>query len=448
MTLLSQAASIFDIIERMKNIEAIKVAIFDPVNGNPDPLYPEGPLWNDLSLADGYPSLLLLFSTLQRWGLIEENEEDVAHICIGKIKDALEKKGCDNFSLFSGVSGVCFALKQASHGGIRYQRMLTTLHTYLLKNVEELFLKPMRYNICNQEPSFAYLHDPIQGITGIGRYLLEGISHPDFFEAAKSITEVLIDFTYPLKVSGKDVPGWYSSPNDPLNRDNRILYPKGNFNLGLAHGVTGTLAFLAIALMLGLEVKGQREAIMRIAIWIREKSFLVGDLIQWPHVVSWEVETGEVSPTGLSCKDAWCYGAPGIARTLFLAGKALGDDGLKNFAVKAFQDIFCRRESEWRLPGPMFCHGIAGLLLITREMAKEEECKSLVPQVKKLEDMLLSFYNPDFLLGFKDIEPCKNGGVAQVTKAGLLGGSTGVLLTLLEEENHPSEWHLPFLINV
>ncbi len=447
MLLSSHVLAFLDTIERMKDPESVKAFMLDPANAHPDPIFPRFSAWNDVSLADGYPGLLLFFSTLQQCGFVDEGKEDIAYRYVLKIKEVLEENGCDNFSLFTGVSGICFALQQASCKGTRYQRLLNSLHTHLFKNIEKVFLEPMRYHFSHNQPSFAYLYDPIQGICGIGRYLLETLSVPSCFEFLRNIVQALINLSQPLNIDGKWVPGWYGSPADPLNVDYQSLYPKGNFNLGLAHGITGILAFLAIALMRGVEINGQKEAIICISSWIRAKSFLKDDVIQWPYSVSWEEEVEKADQDRIPSRDAWCYGAPGIARTLFLAGKALANEELKNFAANAFRGIFCKSRLEWELPGPMLCHGIAGLLLITCAMAQEKECEDLVYKVNELEQMLLSFYNPDFPFGFKDVEQCKQGGEAQISKVGYLEGTTGVLLTLLNPSSHQSQCHLPFLIH-
>lgn len=447
MELLNKNDLFLDYIDRMKHPQAVQESMNDPANANPDPMYPDFPSWNDLALADGYPSILLFFAELQRLGMVDENHENIAHQYVLKIKEALEKKGCEHFSLFGGISGICFALQQASCNGKRYQRMLDGLHNYLFQNIERVYLEPFRHNLNHHKPIFAFFYDPIQGICGIGRYLLEMLSFPHFFEVTQEIVQLLVRFTHPITIDGKSIPGWYSSPEDPLNSNHGSNHPRGNFNLGLAHGVTGALAFLAIALLRGVEVKGQREAIQNIASWLCEKSFLEQNTIQWPSLITWEEEVEKMPPMKLPCKDAWCYGSPGIARSLFLAGNALQNEQLKSFAAKAFRDVFFRPQSDWGLPGPMLCHGIAGLLLISRSMAKEKECQDLIPKVKELEKTLLSFYTPDALYGFQDVEPCKNGMTAQINKVGLLSGATGVFLTLLTADNSQSKWHLPFLID-
>lgn len=416
-------------------------------NGNPDPV--NGPIstWGDLALANGYPSLLLFFSYLEQKGFLEKKEVSIVHSYVLKIKEAIETEGIQSLSLFSGVAGVCFALKEASIEGARYQRMLTTLHTHLLNRVTSSYLEPIEQNICLNRPSSSRLYDPIQGISGIGRYALENLSDPRFFQLAESIVKTLVRISQPLFIDDRWIPGWLASPSDPTNASRRKENFKGNFNLGLAHGVTGILAFLSVASLKGIEIEGQKEAIARIGEWICEKSFVNNGMVQWPYTISWEEEVEKRTGSYTPSRDAWCYGAPGIARTLFLAGKAIDNKKLQNFSSSAFESIFSRTREEWNIPGPTLCHGVAGLLLITNEMAKEAGHEKLFTQVDSLKEMLLTYYNLAAPFGFKDIEPCRSGISTEVSKVGFLEGSVGIFLTLLSLSDTKMNWHLPLLIH-
>jgi hypothetical protein len=435
-----------DMILNMRDPDHVKAVAIDPSNINPAPLSRFSSSWADLSLSNGYPSLLLLFSTLGKQGLIEDGDA-IAHQYVLKIKEVLEAQGCFGFSLFSGVTGICFALQQASFEGKRYQRMLQNLHTFLVESVEKEYLEPLRQKKRQSLPISPRLYDPIQGVCGIGRYALENLEDPSFLKVAEDIVKVVVSLSQPLLYKEQKVPGWFLSPNDLLNARNRTACPNGNFNLGLAHGVCGILAFLAIASLRGVDVEGQKEAIALIASWVRSKSVIYNTAVVWPYHVSWEEEVeGRPSPI-MGSKDAWCYGVPGIARTLFLAGKALGDEAMKAFAIHAFHGIFSRQQKEWHLPGPTLCHGISGLLLITHEMSKEEGCEDLALKVQELSDLLMSFYRPEAPWGFKDVEACLQGKQCELNKPGLLEGTSGVILALSSLSNPAFNWHLPLLIH-
>ena len=405
----------------MSDPTALKTFALNASNANPDPFGGHRVSWFDLSLASGWPGVLLLFAQMQKQELLDV--EAIIHQYVLKIKEALESNGLTNLSLFVGIAGICFAMGRVSMEGKRYQRMLNSLQEYLLERVNAAYLDPICHNIANRCSSSSTLHDLIQGICGIGRYALEHLFDTRFYVLAKKIMGVLVALSQPLIIKEKIVPGWFLSPSDPLNTVHHpSRYPHGNFNLGLAHGVPGILAVLSIAALRGVKTAGQEEAMCLFAEWIRERSFQSHGAPCWPYSISWEEETQKEKFGQERCKDAWCYGAPGVARSLFLAGKSLNDGNLKSFALDAFRGVFARSYQEWRLPGPNLCHGIGGLLLITHAMSKESGCEDLAVKCSELKELLLLQYNPNFPLGFKDIEPTRQGGQAAVSKPGLLEG--------------------------
>lgn len=403
-------------------------------------------LMGDLSLCRGLSGLLLFFKSLANKGLLEKKKTDqIIHNYVLKIKEIIEFKGVHDFSLFSGLCGVCFAIQFVSTEN-RYQRILGKLQAFLIDNIKKVYLLPLQENITNNRPSPSCLYDVIQGICGVGRYCIMNSSDHQFYKLSNAISESLVLLTQPLNLNGKHVPGWYLSPKDPLYALHPSLFSRGSFNLGLAHGIPGILSFLSIAFLNGINVKGGKQTIKLVADWIKSKSFLHEEAIRWPYSVSWEEEVEQKSDSREFSKDAWCYGVPGIARSLLLAGKVINDKNLKQFAIKAFKDVFSRSSDEWQIPGPNLCHGTAGLLLITSAFSKEKDCNDLVVQVDRLKKLLLSQYNPIFPLGFKDLD-FREGELFCVTKLGLLEGTIGILLTLLTLHDSKHQWSIPFLID-
>lgn len=441
MSLTLNVDLVLDLAHKMKDPSALKQFMVETSQINQDSSGSSRMFWDDLSLAGGYPSLVLLFSILQRTGFIKEN---IAHQYILKMKESIESRGVFTLSLFNGISGICFALQQAFLEDKRYSNMLYSLHDLLIKNIKPIYIDPLEEAWKKNQPISSQIYDVIQGLSGIGRYLLEDLSFPHFLETATDICKALVRLCQPLYVNKYWVPGWLLSPKDPLNARNKKDL-RGNFNLGLAHGVPGILAFFAIASLRGIVIDGQKEAMFRIATWIREKSHLENGAIRWPYSISWEKEiSGELSTE--TCRDAWCYGVPGVARSLFLAGKAMQDEKLKSFALQAFGGIFFRTREEWLIPGPMLCHGVAGLLMTTIEMAKEEGCVDLLPRVCELREILISYYHPEFPFGFKDKELNSHGNYFERDNPGFLEGSTGAALALLSASDLKTDWALPLMI--
>ncbi|RBN37115.1 lantibiotic biosynthesis protein, partial [Priestia megaterium] len=173
-------------------------------------------------------------------------------------------------------------------------------------------------------------YDVIQGMTGIGRYLIENTKHKGNHEALKKILAYFVDMASDIEVNGEKVPGWYVSKANQLLEKDRIMFPEGNFNCGLAHGIPGPLSFMALSIQKGIEIPGQREAVLKITNWLMKWKQVDSG---WPSRLSFqEVATSKISHS-YPKRQGWCYGDPGVARSIYLAGKALGDTAAIRSAV-------------------------------------------------------------------------------------------------------------------
>lgn len=440
-TTLSRKDILIFAAESMKDPLAIKASMVDSKIIKSDSSVPETN-WDDLSLNGGYPGLLLLHTSLQQKGAIIG--EDIAHRYVIKIKESLEKEGAKNSSLYFGLSGVSYALNQASLGGQRYAKMLESIHARLLAMIEMDYLIPIRNNIRNNQPSSCFLYDVIIGLSGVGRYILEHVSKDNFRHCACSIIQTLIEYCKPLNIKGHLVPGWYLSAEDPSNAQFDVV--NGNFNLGLSHGIPGILSLLSSAKLKGLDVDGLDDTIILLANWIRDKAIVKDNMIKWPRYVSFEEETQKSEPKYQYIRNAWCYGTPGVSWALYQAGKALKDAELKSYALHAFTSMFNSMEKKhWKMTGPGLCHGVAGALVLTSQMAIETQSIELKSKAIEFENSLLSLFNPSFPLGFKSVQNV-NGLEIEYDNIEFLEGSIGIILALLTAQESSSCWSLPLMI--
>lgn len=417
-----------NVAHRMRDPLKVKSIVLDVNNVNPHPVFAHS-YWHDLSL-EGYPGVLLLLAQLDKM-YPDEKWDESAHQYVLEIKKSIEENSIFSLSMFSGLAGVCFSINEVSRNGTRYVKLLNSLHSLLIKFMENSYFSTLRLHLKNQVSHSALLYDVIAGIGGVGNYIL---SNPQelLLPTLNEILSMLVSLTYNITVEGKEVPGWYVASELQLNENDSKSYPKGNFNLGLAHGIPGVLAILSKALHQGIIVRGQREAILKIVTWIKRWRQEGNGIYFWNTMISFEeeIEEKKLTPTPYS-RQAWCYGSPGITRSLYLAGEALKDTELKQFAFESFKSVFSMSREHWRLPGPTMCHGIAGLLMITHVMAADTQSQFLMDKTKKLEKMLFEFYQEEAPFGFRDKDPIMDGEYADIDQAGLLEGASGVLLALL-----------------
>lgn len=397
--------------------------------------------WNDITLSAGYPAIILLLS---EWDKISPNEgwDLKAHKYLLALQEGIKTQGYyDNISMFGGLTGIAFSIKSASRSGTRYTQFLNAINDLIISKVNNMLDEVNHKKELGVSPAW---YDVIMGFSGIGRYLLEIKDNKKAKLALLNILKYLVKMTHPIEISGKIIPGWYVPQKYQFTDYDKEMFPNGNFNCGLAHGIPGPLALMSISLQHGVEVEGQKEAIQKISNWLIERVETEENGIIWPSRVSFELETNQsnVNKKPDKKRDAWCYGTAGVSRSLFLAGQALDNDTIRNWGISGFNAIFARTEESWNLDGPTFCHGLSGLLHITVRMAQDSKDDKLISYINIVLDKLLREYEPDSPFGFRDQE-----GNNRLHKAGLLDGVVGIALTLLSlsADKEPT-WDLPFVI--
>ncbi|CCF16796.1 lanthionine synthetase C-like family protein [Brevibacillus laterosporus GI-9] len=400
--------------------------------------------WGASTLSHGYPGTILMFAELDRH-FPEEGWNIVAHEHLLALQETIRGGGVSGTSMFGGIAGICFATMVASRNRENYQNFLRQLDHLLAKQTIQL-ISDERVNYKKRGGSNPHIYDVIQGVSGIGRYLLASKQINELYTTLEGVLRYLVDLSQSIELSdGNKIPGWYLNKEMQFLERDKKLYPKGNFNVGLAHGIPGPLALLSLAIQEGIEVTGQRDAILVIAEWLRRWQEYDEYGIIWRDRVGLEEELGQISQP-LIRRDAWCYGTPGVARSLYLAGEAMQDSSYCNLAIQSYEDVFKRPESDWNLYADMFCHGKAGLLQMTMRMAMVAEDDRFQPHIEYLTDKLIGEFNPSLPFGYQDIEPVGDK-IIRLNKAGLLEGVAGIGLTLLSASSKQEPiWDQPFLL--
>src|ERR1700722_10423847 len=242
-TLTSRLPQLLAFAGFCRSPDTVKEVSLHPSNVNPDPAYAADFAWGDIGLS-GYAALMIFYATLD---LLFPNDDwdKVVHAYVLKLKISLETFGLPrSSSIYGGLASICYAIHFASRQGSRYQRMLAKLDDVLCENIEHEYLMPLAEHFKKGTSVPAQLYDLIQGIVGVGLYCVNRQVNSKLSILAQSITSFLIQLTYPIEIKGHLVPGWYLSQENQFIQADKESYPEGNFNLGLAHGIPGVLAFL------------------------------------------------------------------------------------------------------------------------------------------------------------------------------------------------------------
>lgn len=389
---------------------------------------PQG--WHRQSLAHGAVGVALLHVECARAGLgpWQRAHDWLAYAAAGQVES------WEDSHLHYGVPAVAFALNAAADRPGQYARALDALDRNIVKTTRRRLERAhARMNAGAARPALAEF-DSIRGLSGIGAYLLRRQAHTDLL---RDVLTYLVRLTEPVKDDGELLPGWWSDlgPSGQPSPD----YPAGHSNNGMAHGIAGPLALLAIAARNGIFVSGHLNAIQRIWAWFdrwRQES-VAGSW--WPHLITRAQYRGEQPLDAQPSRPSWCYGTAGLARSQQLAALAVGDIPRQQAAESALTKALTNPEQLAATTDRSLCHGYAGMAHIAAQAAADALTPDLAVCIPRL-------------LG--EIGPAPDAVAISLTQAdggdiGLLEGAVGVALALLAVATGAplSGWDAFLLIN-
>ena len=343
----------------------LAVAIADRFAQPDGPGLPAEEVWWHQSLAHGAPGIALLHVELAAVGLRPFGR---VHDWLSMITSRPVTTGA-NTGAFYGAPAVARALAGAAalHPGA-YRSALRAVTAQIDADAQHRVERANARLDAGTLPVMAEF-DTIRGLAGVGAHLLH---HDPDGPALRSVLGYLVRLTRPIRNGGRTVPGWWA-PTGPTGRV-QDGFPGGHGNIGLAHGVCGPLAVLAQTQCRGLTVDGQDDAIETVCAWLDSWRIDTATGARWPYVITREENDTPpltVRHSGAARRPSWCYGTAGIARTLQLAGLALGDTTRRRVAEDALTGALRDPAQLVLVSDDSLCHGYAGLARITAHAAAD-----------------------------------------------------------------------------
>jgi class I lanthipeptide synthase len=399
-----------ELAERLADPDRVAAAATTPDNLDYFPGMPAPqPPWTGLSLSEGHAGVALLYAELAH---ATPRHRATTHTHLATAARDLSTYHARN--LVAGAPSLAFAACIGQHDPNDYLKLLDRLDRYVTT--------PLRALLAQEEERMD-AYDTLHGASGLGRYLL--LRQPRHRELLADTLSYLVRLTRPVEAHGHTVPGWWVPIQPALDADPR--FARGHFNLGLAHGICGPLALLALSWQADVHVPGQEEAIVRIANHLLAFQ-LDGGL--WPGVIGFdEYIVDSPAPTADDKMVAWCYGTGGVVRALYLAGRALGRHDWQQTAVRALGNALTCQPLE--ITDCSLCHGWAGLLQTTWRTAHDSADERLTKQLPELARPILAAYAADLPFGFYYERPnLRPGRRLAPHRAGFLEGAAGIALAL------------------
>lgn len=359
--------------------------------------------WVPLSLSDGYPAIALLFAEL---AAEDPSYEPLAHEYLARAMDAgpTAEPG-----LFRGPVALAFAAHNAAVGSGRYPVLLSALDEAVSASAKE-YANHVVQGLRQLGVVGSWRYDVISGITGIGRYLLARGEEDGLRAVLSALVEIAVS-------DDGDRPGWWVL-HDVSHGPKQVSQ---HLNFGVAHGIGGPLALLALAWTAGVRVDRHDEAIAAV----------VGLLTRWraadqagPYWPNW-LDDLDGEPPAARIRDVWCYGSAGLARALYLAGRALGSAEWIAEANAAFRAVLATEGGA--IHDFSLCHGWAGLLQITTRMSCDTGAPGYWAAADAMAERISAAFDPDKPFGYHLDHPSARLGP---DRPGLLDGAAGIALAL------------------
>lgn len=386
--------------------------------------------WRPASLAGGHTGIALAAAYFEscRPG---EGWAQVGHAHLAAATRNIAELRRLDASISGGWGGLVCAAHVLANGRQRYEKLLKSADEALAAGALRMAAQVNEFAVPIPPP----LVDVISGLSGMAGVLLLRKANPRCREALHACLSSLVGLT--RSIGG--IPR-VAAPADwgvfGLRRGGAGMV----LNLGFAHGIPGIIAALALALLENEAVEGQELAL----------TSFVSTLLEYRLDDDWGAVWPAMTPIGAGRREnlratrtAWCYGGPGCARALWLAGEALSSSSWKNMALAAIRASLRRPNEKRVLPSPTFCHGRAGLVFIGLRFAVESDDAGLCALLQPLLAELLGEYEETRRFGYSRLD---SQGVRR-DDPGLLDGAAGVAAVLLAASSDVEpKWDRAFML--
>ncbi|MER7043656.1 lanthionine synthetase C family protein [Streptomyces jumonjinensis] len=402
------------------------MAVADRLARPDAPHLPSNEAWWAQSLAHGAPGIALLHIELAAAGLRPwRRAQD--WLSVAAASPITSGSGT---ALFYGAPAVAYAL--AATAAVRpaaYRSALEALDTQIAVDAHRRVMAANARIHAGLLPELAEF-DAIRGLAGIGAYLLW---RDPGGSAVRAVLDYLVRLVDPLSADGIPVPGWWTDTGPTGRPDDE--FPGGHGNAGMAHGISGPLALLALAARQEITVPGQLDAIASICAWLDSWRIETEAGSRWPYMITREelaVRATHPHHSGARRRPSWCYGTAGLARAQQLAALVSGDSERSRIAEEALVGALTDPAQLSATTDGSLCHGFAGLARITAR-ASADATEPIAAQLRALIPGLLAAM----------------GRPTDRESPGLLEGAAGTALAALAPAGEPtpsSTWDTCLLI--
>jgi lantibiotic modifying enzyme len=292
-------------------------------------------------LAHGSAGLALAFAYLSRCDF--DLGIDCRERCILHLSHAIDATARHPYppSLFEGFTGVAWTVNHLLGAFVEYDEDPCTACD------ESLLSATRSWNLTSET------FDLVHGLAGIGLYSLSRSGSVPAEQCASQVLRLLAQSSE----THTDGTTWRTPPA----RVHPALGPAPFYDLGVAHGIPGVIAFLAASLDANLHTEQTSRLLDSAFSWIlaRRQPSAAGS-----HLPYWFRGTDCSTPS----RSAWCYGDLGVSASLFFAARSARNETWEHVALEIARDTARRPCERAEVVDAGLCHGAMGLAHILHRL--------------------------------------------------------------------------------
>lgn len=326
-------------------------------------------------------------------------------------------------SLYVGIVGPAWVLAHLTRIGVA--RQFASDWTPALDDLDEQFAQYVAHR------GWGSNYDLVKGLIGIGVYALERFPEPRAAQSLDAVLEHLAD----LAEESEDGVTWFTPPEliDPASMRR---FRDGCYELGVAHGVAGAIAFLASAHAVAKDRVRIETLLDRAVRWLMGRR--EDGRFPYPR----EIARDGASEGG---RLSWCNGNVGIAAALLKAGLVLDDAGVRSHAIELAVAGAGVEPREAHMIDPCLCHGTAGIAHVLNRMHQATGDARLEERAQTWYRAALRARGSGGIGGYLFGNPDGGDGVAD---PGFLMGAAGLLLALTAALGCEPQWDRALLVDM
>jgi len=360
----------------------------------------------DKDLARVLPGATLFFAHLSQLSADEAHRRCAIHAA-DRCAELVGRMPMQS-SLYGGLAGMAWLFAHLERLGIGEMGMdLDPIDDLLMSSAASDAVGP---------------YDLIGGPVGLGVYFLEHLPAPTAREGLRQVIRRLAE------IAEHDERGmrWFT-PRECVPPLQIAELPTGKYDLGMAHGVPGVIALLALALVHGADRQPAEQMLREAVRWMMGQRGPAANGSVFGAAID-PRSPGKRVPT----RSAWCYGDPGVAASLALAARALDDPALLRDVRMLAHHAAKRAEVSSGAVDVSLCHGSAGLAHVFRMLGSTLGDESLFSSADTWYQRTLTMRRPaaEGVAGFVYMRRVGSDLRAEADPS-FLEGAAGVGLSLL-----------------